>query len=124
MGQLSEELSEEIFRVDVPVTFPVSSFTCLPEAFNRAMCATVILMKGAYEIEEARTQFVEVIRYRPDFAMAHLNLGLMLAKQEKLEQALAEFRITLQLDPTNQLAQQYLETTHAAKGRGSAGEFK
>jgi len=74
--------------------------------------------------EEARTQFREAIRFRPDFAPAHLNLGLILAKQEKPAQALAEFRITLQIVPTNQLAQHYLETIHAPKGSGPAGDLK
>ena len=76
------------------------------------------------KIEEARAQFSEAIRYRPDFAGSHLNLGIMLAKQEKLDQALAEFRITLQLDPANRSAQQYIESSHASKGRGLEGVSK
>jgi hypothetical protein len=48
-GQLSEELSEEISRSDVPVTFPMNSFTGLPEALNPARCASVILRKGTHE---------------------------------------------------------------------------
>ena len=67
------------------------------------------------KFEEARAQFSEAVRYRPDFARAHLNLGLMLAKQERLDEALAEFRTTLQIDPTNQSAQQYIESIHAPK---------
>jgi len=66
-------------------------------------------------IEEARGQFSEAVRYRPDFARAHLNLGLMLAKQGRPDEALAEFRTTLQIDPTNQSAQQYIESIHASK---------
>ena len=76
------------------------------------------------QIEEARAQFSAAIRYRPDFAPSHLNLGVMLAKQGKLDQALAEYRITLQLDPTNQSAQQYLETIHGSKGHGPGGDSK
>ena len=41
-------LSEEIRRDDVPATFPTGSSTCLPEAVNRAMCASDILMKGTH----------------------------------------------------------------------------
>jgi hypothetical protein len=48
----------------------------------------------------------------------------MLAKQEKLDQALAEFRTTLQLDPANPSAQQYIETIHASKGRGLESDSK
>jgi tetratricopeptide (TPR) repeat protein len=75
-------------------------------------------------IGEAQAQFSEAIRYRPDFAKSHLHLGVLLAKQEKLDRALAEFRITLQLDPTNQSAQQYIETIHASKGRGLESDSK
>jgi hypothetical protein len=39
IGQLSEELSEEIRAGDVPVTFPAISSTCLPEAINGAITA-------------------------------------------------------------------------------------
>ena len=74
--------------------------------------------------EEARTQFLAATRYRPDFAPAHLNLGIMLAKQEKPDQALAEFRLTLQLDPTNQAAQQHIETIQVPKGRKLEGDSK
>jgi hypothetical protein len=49
IGQLSEELSEEIHENDVPVTFLTVSFTGLPEAVNRAMSAFVILMKDTHE---------------------------------------------------------------------------
>jgi tetratricopeptide (TPR) repeat protein len=75
-------------------------------------------------IEEARAQLLAAIRYRPDFAPAHLNLGVMLAKQEKLDQALAEFRLTLQLDPTNSRAQQYIKNIQVSKGRRLEGDSK
>jgi tetratricopeptide (TPR) repeat protein len=76
------------------------------------------------KIEEARAQFLAASRYRPDFAPAHLNLGVMLAKQEKPDQALAEFRLTLQLDPTNPAAQQYIETIHMSKDNRLEGASK
>jgi hypothetical protein len=49
MAKLSVKVSEEIRRSDVPVMFLMISFTCLPDAVNRAMCVSVILMKGAHE---------------------------------------------------------------------------
>ena len=69
------------------------------------------------KLEEARRQFLAAVRYRPDFAPAHLNLGMVLAKQDKTEPALVEFHTTLQIDPTNAAAQQYVETLHPSKGR-------
>ena len=61
-------------------------------------------------IEEAQAQFSEVVRTRPDFAPGHLNDGFTLAKSGKMNEALKQFQITLQLNPTNLLAQQYLES--------------
>jgi tetratricopeptide (TPR) repeat protein len=63
-----------------------------------------------------------VVRIRPDFARAHLNDGVALAKLGKLDEALKEFQITLQLNPTNIVAQQNLEAVrmniHALKMHG------
>jgi protein O-GlcNAc transferase len=68
------------------------------------------------EIEEAEKQFLEVIRYRPDFIEAHLDLETILMKQRKSDQALNEFRAVLQFDPENISAQQQIaavETMHS-----------
>jgi tetratricopeptide (TPR) repeat protein len=67
---------------------------------------------------EAGKQFWNAIIYRPDFAGAHLNLGIVLMKQLRLDAALTQFQITLQLDPSNQQAEQYLRETGAAKHPG------
>ena len=61
------------------------------------------------QIEEAQAQFSEVVRIRPDFARAHLIYGVGLGRQGQWQEALKEFQITLQLDPTNQIARQNLE---------------
>jgi len=50
-------------------------------------------------------------------AKAHFNLGVALGKQRKVEEALKEFRATVQLNPTNQLARKYIETLEALKNR-------
>lgn len=60
-------------------------------------------------MEEAQAQFSAVIRARPDFPPGHLNDGLALVKTGKLDEALREFQITLQLNPTNLVAQQSLK---------------
>jgi Tfp pilus assembly protein PilF len=46
-----------------------------------------------------------------------LNLGIILAKQAKFDQALMEFRKTLQLDPTNKIAQQRIEAIQTSKNQ-------
>lgn len=70
-------------------------------------------LMGMGRLEEAQAQFSEVIRIRPDFAPAHLIYGVGLARQGKSREAVKEFQITLQLDPTNQFARQNLETVQA-----------
>jgi tetratricopeptide (TPR) repeat protein len=69
-------------------------------------------LQGKYA--EAQAQFPEVIRYRPDFAPAHLYLGITLAKQGKTDPALLEFQKTLQLDPGNKLAPPQIAALQAA----------
>jgi len=66
-------------------------------------------LAGEGRIDEAQTQFFEVVSIRPDFARAHLNDGVALAKLGKLDDALKEFQMTLQLNPTNTVAQQNLD---------------
>jgi tetratricopeptide (TPR) repeat protein len=73
----------------------------------RQLLGVELLARG--QEADAQAQLAEVIRYRPDFAPAHLNLGITLAKQGKTEQALREFHTTLQLDPGNKLAQQQIQ---------------
>ena len=69
------------------------------------------------KIEDAQAQFSQVVSARPDFAPGHLDDGLALAKLGNLDEALKEFQITLQLNPTNLVAQQNLEAIQALKIR-------
>jgi len=67
------------------------------------------------KIKEARAQFFEALRYRPDFAPAHLNLGMALVQLGQLDEAELQFEATLQLDPANRKAADYLAQTRALK---------
>jgi Flp pilus assembly protein TadD len=55
-------------------------------------------------------EFEEVIRLRPDYVLAHLNLGVAYVRQGRVYEARKEFEETLRLDPQNQKARQCLET--------------
>jgi Flp pilus assembly protein TadD len=59
----------------------------------------------------------EGVRLTPGDADAHTLLGLALIGQQKIDEALAEFRTSLQLRPTNNDASGYLERTLKAIGR-------
>jgi tetratricopeptide (TPR) repeat protein len=63
------------------------------------------------ETEEAAAEFRKAIVYRPDFANSHLNLGVMLMKEKKTSRALIQFQITLEIDPSNSLAHQYIHVS-------------
>jgi tetratricopeptide (TPR) repeat protein len=69
------------------------------------------------KLDDAGRQFWNAIVNRPDFAGAHLNLGVVLMKQQRLDAALTQFQITRQLDPSNQLAAQYLDEMRSAEHR-------
>ena len=71
------------------------------------------LRKAQGHPAEARACYEQALRWKPDLAAAHLNLGVALAKQNRLEEARAEFRETLRLAPTNKSAQEYLSRLEA-----------
>jgi Flp pilus assembly protein TadD len=72
----------------------------------------VELARGDH-LPEAEAQFAEVVRLRPDLAKAHLNLGVALAKQRKLNEALFEFKTAQKLNPTNEVARKNIEQIEA-----------
>ncbi|HZV34389.1 MAG TPA: tetratricopeptide repeat protein, partial [Verrucomicrobiae bacterium] len=68
-----------------------------------------LLLVKLNRTSEAADCFSHAIALRPDFAKAHSNLGVVLANQGRLDQALAEFRAALQLDPNDKSAQKDME---------------
>jgi tetratricopeptide (TPR) repeat protein len=77
-----------------------------------------IELAAAGKIDAAEKELWDAIVYRPDFARSHLNLGIMLMKQQRLDSALTQFQITLQLDPSNQRAEQLSGEIQASKNYG------
>jgi len=67
---------------------------------------------------EARSELEQVTRMRPDYAPAHLNLGVALEKLGQTQDALTQFEETLRLEPGNKLAAQYLEALRARREAG------
>jgi len=60
--------------------------------------------------EEAIDYFKEAIRIRPDYAIAHNNLGNALVKKGEMKEAIDHYRKTLKLKPDLVVAQKNLET--------------
>ena len=67
---------------------------------------------------EARKELEQVTRMRPEYAPAHLNLGVALQQLGQVQDALTQFEETLRLEPGNKLAAQYLEALRARRGEG------
>ena len=55
---------------------------------------------------------------KPDYASAHYNLGVALARQGLLDQAISEFQDTLRLKPDYTAAQSNLAAALAMKQNG------
>ena len=60
------------------------------------------------QIAEAERELAEVIRLQPGNPHAHLDLGVLLAKQGRLDEAQHEFEEAIRLEPELKTAQQYL----------------
>jgi Flp pilus assembly protein TadD len=62
----------------------------------------------ANRIPEARRQFEEAIKLKPNLAIAHFNLGVALVRQGHLADAKREFEEVMRLDPENPVARNAL----------------
>src|SRR2546430_2253947 len=64
------------------------------DSFQRAVAAL-----KAGKLEDAEKGFTQAIRFEPGFAQAYLNLGLVLAEQQRYPEATAKFAKALALKP-------------------------
>jgi len=67
------------------------------------------------KFSDAMAELEPVVHLNPDYAMGHLNLGVALMKEGRLEQAAREFHETLRLDPNDKLAADYLRQAQAGQ---------
>jgi tetratricopeptide (TPR) repeat protein len=67
---------------------------------------------------EARKELEQVTRMKPDYAPAHLNLGVALQQLGQTQDALTQFQEALRLEPDNKLAAQYREALRNRRGEG------
>ncbi|MCP5516005.1 MAG: tetratricopeptide repeat protein [Verrucomicrobiales bacterium] len=65
------------------------------------------------DVAGAAAEFAEVVRLRPQFARGHLNLGVAQVRLGKVREAVEQFRLTLQIEPDNPRAAEYLRTLQA-----------
>jgi tetratricopeptide (TPR) repeat protein len=67
---------------------------------------------------EAHKELEQVTHMKPEYAPAHLNLGVALEQLGQTQDALTQFEEALRLEPDNKLAAQYLEALRARRGEG------
>jgi tetratricopeptide (TPR) repeat protein len=68
-------------------------------------------------LDEAIAEYRAAIRIKPDYAEAHLDLGLVQGKQRKLEEAIAELRAAIRIKPDHAEAHFNLGIALANQGR-------
>jgi Flp pilus assembly protein TadD len=66
-------------------------------------------------LDEAISEFREVLRIHPEDAEMHCNLGVLLARKGLVDQAVEEFRTALRLDPNLTRASEELKTVLTKK---------
>jgi protein O-mannosyl-transferase len=78
------------------------------------------VLAGLGEFKQAELLQREVVKREPDSADAHFKLGWLLAREQKLSEAIAQLQITIQLDPSRVDAHDLLADTLADAGQPSA----
>ena len=71
------------------------------------------------KLDDALAEFEKAARDRPDYRLAHFEIGRILANQEKYPEAIREFLKTL--EPEDEATPRYLYALGATYGR--AGDF-
>ncbi len=69
------------------------------------------------EVGESIKEYSEVLRINPRHAVSHVNLGVMLVRQNRLTEAALCFETAVQIDPNYREAREYLEQVRARRGR-------
>ncbi|MBO0722575.1 MAG: tetratricopeptide repeat protein, partial [Blastocatellia bacterium] len=98
---------QELFRViSVSVKICFICIICVPLlAFFQQPAEIAVKFKRAVELqrqgalEEAAVEYRAVIKSAPDYAEAHANLGAVLSRLGKYDEAVAAYQAALRLNP-------------------------
>ena len=72
-------------------------------------------LAGINLFAEAKDAYAQVVALKPANALAHLDLGVMLARLGQFDEAISQFEETLRLDPGNSQAREDLERVQGWK---------
>jgi tetratricopeptide (TPR) repeat protein len=68
-------------------------------------------------VDASIQEYIEVLKINPGHAVSRVNLGVMLVRQNHLEEAIQQFEAALQLDPNYKEAQEYLAQVRAKRAQ-------
>ena len=71
----------------------------------------------AGDVNGAIREYVEVLKLNPRHAVSHVNLGVMLARMNRLDEAIERFEAAVQLDPNYKEARDCLAQTRARRAQ-------
>jgi protein O-mannosyl-transferase len=69
------------------------------------------------KIEQAITQYMQVIHLKPDYALAHNNLGFALLRKGQIQEAITQYQEAIRLKPDYPLARNNLGNALYRQGR-------
>ena len=92
-----------------------------PEDY-RALNLLGIVRAQQQRRDEAQKLFLQVVRMKPDYAGAHVSLGLLYSETNRPDQAIAEFESALHLDPKREDAAKPLVELLRAQAHGALKE--
>ena len=74
-------------------------------------------LAAANEVADSIREYQETVRLNPQHAVAHVNLGVMLVRQNRTDEAIQQFEIALSVEPTNAAARDYLRQVRASRNQ-------
>jgi tetratricopeptide (TPR) repeat protein len=89
-------------KIDEAIENFAAAARVLPDHFElHHRLGTALLEAGSQRLPEAVRELSETVRLKPDFATGQADLGVALARQGKITNALPHFAEAVRLDPTN-----------------------
>lgn len=80
----------------------------------RVMWGNALLKEG--KLDEAKTQYEEALKVRPDFPEVYFNLGNLLVEQKQLDDAIAHYAMAIEKNPAHVNARVNLAIALGMKG--------
>jgi tetratricopeptide (TPR) repeat protein len=101
------------------ISAQVSAQSAAPPAWQEHFAIAQDAQKN-HDYTTAEREYRTVLKFRPDFAEVHMNLGLILQLQGRTDEAMTEFHSALKLKPTLAGANFFLGVNYCQLGDGKS----